>query len=136
MPFSKTLKSSRLRLGTKRPWRSRTLTGTVTSVVSTRTTSPSDTSSGPVGSTFFAADELFDESADVVPDKVGGRSGRGSSAPAKVGALICVWVAPTRRGREFDANMGAGSGEPPSDTTDVLAGWADLSDDRTEVRAS
>src|SRR5258708_7868418 len=136
MPFSKALKSSRLRLGTKRPWRSRTLTGTVTSVVSTRTTSPSDTSSGPAGSTFLAADELSEESVDVVPDKVGGRNGRGSSAPAKVGALICAWVAPTRRGREFDANRGAGSPEPPSDTTDVFAGWVDLSDDCTDVRAS
>jgi hypothetical protein len=79
-----------------------------------------------------AADELSDESGVVVPDKVGGRNGRRSSAPAKVGGSICVWVAPTRRGREFDANKGAGSAESPLETADVLAGWADLSDDRTD----
>src|SRR5437762_3058541 len=123
------VKSSRRRLGTKRPNRSVTLTGTVTSAVLTRTTSPSDTSSGPAGSTFLSAGELSDESVDVVPDKVGGRSGRGSSAPPKVGASICVWVAPTRRGREFNANMGADSPEFPSDTADALAGWADVRDD-------
>src|SRR2546430_12240875 len=100
-----------------------TLTGTVTSVVSTRTTSPSDTSSGPAGGTFLATDELSDESADVVPDNVGGLSGRGSSAPAKVGALSCAWIAPTRRGRELDANIGAGCPESRSDIADVLAGW-------------
>ncbi len=108
----------------------------MTSVVSTRTTSPSDTSSGPLGDTFLAADELSGEASAVVPDKVGGRVGRGSSAPAKVGASICVWVAPTRRGRELDANVSAGSPDSFSDFADISAGWVDLTDDHTGVRAS
>ena len=81
-------------------------------------------------------DELSDESAEVVPDKVGGRVGRGSSAPAKVGASICVRVAPTRRARECDADVSAGSPDFFSDSADVSAGWVDLTDDRTGVRAS
>src|SRR6185503_4585708 len=44
-PFSNTRKSSCFRPGTNRPWRSTTLTGTATSVVSMRTTSPAETSS-------------------------------------------------------------------------------------------
>ena len=60
----------------------------------------------------------------------------GGCALAKVGASICVWVAPTRRGREFDANVGAGSPESSFDTADVPIGCADLSDAGIDVRAS
>ncbi|HEY0349623.1 MAG TPA: hypothetical protein VGC60_15855, partial [Pyrinomonadaceae bacterium] len=74
---------------------SRTLTGTVTKDVSTRTTSPSLTSSGPVAVeslSVLVCVEVAGEAAALA--KVGGVSGRAGSLPIKVGGSggACVTV--------------------------------------------
>src|SRR5512132_775135 len=76
-------KSSRLRSGIKRPCLSNTVTGTVTKLVLTRTTSPSATSSGP-GSTTVSAAEFDPDAVGGVPAQRGGSTGRtgGSSTIA------------------------------------------------------
>src|SRR4051794_27812557 len=98
----------------KRPNRSKTLTGTETSEVSTRITSPSLTSSGPAGAVEVAGSEdkiAGDEREAWSPVfKVGGRGGSVGDAPISEGgpsgadAASCdcfvVRVATsTRRGR-------------------------------------
>src|SRR6476660_1791445 len=98
MPFSKTRKSARLRSGMKRPWRSKTLTGTATRPVLTRTTSPSATSSGP-GSTTATAAEFDGDAVGGVPAQRGGSTGR-SGGSSTIATSSRDDETPTRRGRE------------------------------------
>src|SRR5918995_7458388 len=97
-----------------RPCRSTTLTGTETKLVSTRITSPSDTSSGP-GSTTASEEVATGVREGAVPAHCGGRDGRcgSSSATATVSTFGCDVA--TRRGREpapvaFEATADAVTG--------------------------
>src|SRR6266516_531238 len=111
MPFSKTLKSSFRRLETKRPWRSRTLTGTETSEVLTRMTSHSPTSSGP-GSGPAVAGAFTGEPIGVIPCKLG-RVGCGVvSVSLREARSVFGLSVPTRRGREADVDVPAGCRTP------------------------
>ena len=81
----------------KRPWRSSTLTGTVTRLVLTRTTSPASTSSGP-GSTAGPTEAAAGDPVGAVPAHCGGRAGRSGGSSAI--ATSSIVEAATRRGRE------------------------------------
>src|SRR5688572_32992045 len=82
-----------------RPCRSTTLTGTETKFVSTRITSPSDTSSGPA-STTSSEDVATGVRDGAVPAHCGGRAGRCGSSPATATVSTFGCDVATRRGRE------------------------------------
>src|SRR2546423_15395451 len=97
--------SSRLTLGTYLPSRSITLTGSVTSVVFTRTTSSSLTSCGALASVERV--RVVVPSFEVgAPVSTGGLSLRGvvEVVGAVVVCVVLVW--PTRRGRDCARNAG------------------------------
>src|SRR5205085_7213917 len=99
--------SSRLILGTYLPSRSSTLTGKVTSVVFTRTTSSSFTSCGALSSVERVRVVVW--SLEVcAPVSTGGVLLRGVGDVVGAVVVCCVvLVWPTRRGRDCARNKGA-----------------------------
>ena len=99
----------------------------MTSVVFTRTTSPSATSSGP-GAETASAGALADEATGPVPGvvNVGGRGGGAGSPPIRVGGSSCDRSAPTRRGREAVAEATVGLPGSPLDCDRVARGSEDV----------
>ena len=99
----------------------------MTSVVFTRTTSPSSTSSGP-GAETASEGALAGEAAGAVPGvvNVGGRGAGAGSLPIRVGGSSCDCSAPTRRGREAVAEATGGVAESPLDCDRVVRGSEDV----------
>ena len=108
VPSSQSRKSSLRRFGMYLPSRSITLTGKVTSVVSTRMTSPASTSSFALAAGAVLSSVDFSPAGRLFPPKTGGREGTeargdvdgvdgadGADAPEDVGCGLC----PTRRCR-------------------------------------